>query len=86
MVKNFKRRVLAMVLILTICIGLFLPLNVQANNETEKVLTDATEEEALINDIIEKTQMTNNTEERLVDDTENNIYYISNIAEISGNE
>ena len=82
MVKNFKRRVLAMVLILTICIGLFLPLNVQANNETEKVLTDATEEEALINDIIEKTQMTNNTEERLVDDTENNIYYISNIAEI----
>lgn len=34
MIKNFKRRVLAMVLIFTICIGLFLPLNVQANDAT----------------------------------------------------
>lgn len=82
MIKNFKRRVLAMVLIFTICIGLFLPLNVQANDATAENLINDTTEETLINDIIEKNQITDTAEKRLVDDTENNIYYISNISEI----
>ena len=45
MIKELKRRVLAIVLIFTICIGLFLPIKVQANDTTEKIPINAKREE-----------------------------------------
>ncbi len=73
MIKELRRRVLAIVLIFTICIGLFLPIKVQANDTTEKIPINAKTEETSIN---------NTVEERIaVDDPDNGIYYISNIME-----
>ena len=74
MIKELRRRVLAIVLIFTICIGLFLPIKVQANDTTEKIPINAKTEETSIN---------NTVEERIaVDDPDNGIYYISNITTI----